>query len=557
MNTVITVRNLQKAYKLYAKPSDRLKEALLPFRKKRHRDFYALKDINFTLASGQSLGIIGKNGSGKSTLLKILAGVLSPSAGRVSVLGRIGSLLELGGGFNPDLSGRENAKIQLMLNGEPANSNEALESIVAFAELGDFIDQPVKKYSSGMFMRLAFASATTLSPEVLIVDEALAVGDAFFVKKCMDRIQTLLAQGTTLLFVSHDLESVRRLCDYALFLDHGEQMGFGPTPEIAEQYVAFLRDMEAQVHTTTNDERKDTETTPLFKSLFLVQGAVDLAEQRLFISGSWPWFTDVASGLSARQSPKGGGKAAFRVTGNRLALSFLRGGGFSFPKVFIDNHPCNLSIENDVPFLDASLAPLQIRNFTWGLTPGEHVVSVIAQDATSAWLGGGCALEEPQLSYTPVEGWESALAQRTTICGDRKAVITNVELLDFSGVPVSSVRSGDMVRLRVHVARRDEVRNVSIGYKVQNRLSVGMFGTSTLEEHYALDEQASNWAVEFLFSVPLRGDEYTIACAVVSVDGVTNIVHHYIDISAVVNVDHYSNRTIWGEFYNPTQIRIA
>lgn len=557
MNTVITVQGLQKAYKLYAKPSDRLKEALIPFGKKRHRDFYALKDINFSLVAGQSMGIVGKNGSGKSTLLKILAGILSPTAGRFSVLGRVGSLLELGGGFNPELSGRENARIQLMLNGDAGDNRDATESIVTFAELGDFIDQPVKKYSSGMFMRLAFACATVLSPEVLIVDEALAVGDAYFVKKCMDRMQTLLAQGTTMLFVSHDLESVRRLCDCALFLNKGEQMGFGPTPEIAEQYVAFLREMETGSRPETSSEKKDADATPPLNSLFQVQGPIDLAEQRLFVSGYWPWFTDVASGLSARYSPQGGGKVAFRTTGNRLALSFLRGGGFSLPKIFIDHRSYDLTIENDVPFLDTRLAPLQIRNFVRALPFGEHVVSVVAQDSKTAWLGGESFFEERQPAYKPVENWEAGLAPRTTIYGDRKAVITNTELLDFSGEPVRTVSSGDMVRLRIHVVRQGEVRNVSIGYKVQNRLSVGMFGTTTLEEQYALNDKASNWTVEFLFPLPLKGGEYTIACAVASVSGSTNVIHHYIDVAAVVTVEHYSRRTIWGEFYNPVQIRFG
>lgn len=557
MNTVITVQGLQKAYKLYAKPSDRLKEALIPFGKKRHQNFYALKDINFSLFSGQSLGIVGKNGSGKSTLLKILAGVLSPSSGQVSVFGRVGSLLELGGGFNPELTGRENAEIQLMLNGDVGRGRDAVESIVNFAELGDFIDQPVKKYSSGMFMRLAFACATARLPEVFIVDEALAVGDAYFVKKCMDRMQTLLAQGTTMLFVSHDLESIRRLCDCALFLDKGQQIGFGPTPEIAEQYIAFLREMEMNSHSTPRREEKKVSDILITESLFQVQGAIDLAEQRLFVSGYWPWYTDITSGLSARYSPQAGGKVLFKTRGNRLALSFLRGGGFRLPKIFIDNCPCNLTIENDVPFLAAQLAPMQVRNVAYMLSPGEHVISIIAEDAKTAWLGGECFFDEQQLVYNPVENWETELTQRTTVYGDRKAVITNVELLNFYGEPVRNVLSGDMIRLRIHAARKGNVHGISIGYKVQNHLSVGMFGTSTREEQYVLSDIASNWVVEFLFPLPMRGGDYTISCAIASVRGSTNIIHHYVDVAAVVTIEHYSRRTIWGEFYNPTQICIG
>lgn len=557
MKTVISVQGLQKAYKLYAKPSDRLKEALIPFGKKRHQDFYALNDINFSLSPGQSMGIVGRNGSGKSTLLKILAGVLSPTAGQVSVHGRVASLLELGGGFNPELSGRENAEIQMLLNGEEREENEVIERIVAFAELGEFIDQPVKKYSSGMFMRLAFACATVRSPEVLIVDEALAVGDAHFVKKCMDRMQTLLEQGTTMLFVSHDLESIRRLCGYTLFLDRGKQLGFGPTPEIAEQYIAFLREMEMNGHSPKSFEAKETDTRLIRESLFQVQGTVDLAEQRIFVSGYWPWYTDIASGLSARYSPQGGGKISFRTRGNRLALSFLRGGGFRLPKIIIDHNPSNITIENDLPFLSAQLAPIQVRNVVYMLPQGEHVVSIIAEDSKTAWLGGESFLEDQQPAYSHVENWEAGLAERTVIYGDRKAVITNVELLDFGGNPIHEAFSGDTVRLRVHAVRQGEVHGVSIGYKVHNHLSVGMFGTSTLEEQYILSDTALKWTVEFVFQVNLKGGDYTISCAISSVNGSINITHHYIDISTTLKIDHYSRRTVWGEFHNPTRIRIG
>lgn len=557
MNNVISVQRLQKAYKLYVKPSDRLKEALIPFGKKRHQDFYALDNITFNLFPGQSMGIVGRNGSGKSTLLKILAGVLSPTTGEVFVRGRVGSLLELGGGFNPELSGRENAEIQLMLNGEEREGDEAVERIVAFSELGEFINQPVKKYSSGMFMRLAFACATVHSPEVLIVDEALAVGDAHFVKKCMDRMQTLLAQGTTMLFVSHDLESIRRLCDCTLFLDRGKQLGFGPTPEIAEQYMAFLREEEINAHSPTSLEAKESDAKLICEGLFQVQGTIDLAEQRLFVSGYWPWYTEIASGVSARYSPQGGGNVSFRTRGNRLALSFLRGGGFRLPKIVIDHRLNNAAIENDLPFLSAQLAPIQVRNVVYTLPPGEHIVSIVAGDSKTAWLGGESFFEEQPPAYNHVENWESDLAKRTVIYGDRKAVITNVELLDFDGKPVREVLSGNIVRLRVHAVRKGEVHGVSIGYKVHNHLSVGMFGTSTLEEQYILSDLALNWTVEFMFKVNLKGGEYTISCAIASVNGSKNIIHHYIDVSINFKIDHYSRRTIWGEFHNPTAICIG
>lgn len=219
---VIQVDGLSKLFSLYERPSDRLKEALHLSGSKRHRDFFAIRNISFVVRQGESLGVIGRNGSGKSTLLKILAGVLTPTEGRVQVKGRVSSLLELGAGFNPQLTGLENIYLQGTLMGFSRKDMQGrIPAILAFADIGEFIRQPVKHYSSGMFVRLAFACAISVDPDILMVDEALAVGDIFFQNKCFRRLDELKRAGTTLLFVSHDIGTVKQLCTHALWLDRG------------------------------------------------------------------------------------------------------------------------------------------------------------------------------------------------------------------------------------------------------------------------------------------------------------------------------------------------
>lgn len=218
----IRVKNLSKIYRLYQKAFHRLSEALHPFRKKYHHDFAALKGVSFEIKKGEIVGIVGKNGCGKSTLLKILTGVLSPSSGEVEVKGRVAALLELGAGFSPDLSGRENIYLNGAIMGYSAHEiDEKLNEIIEFADIGEFIDQPVKLYSSGMFVRLAFSVAINVDPDILIVDEALSVGDAFFQAKSLMRMKKMLDENKTVLFVSHDLASLKSLCSRGILMDEG------------------------------------------------------------------------------------------------------------------------------------------------------------------------------------------------------------------------------------------------------------------------------------------------------------------------------------------------
>jgi len=245
-NTTIQVKNLTKIYPLYNSPVDRVKEALNPFGKKYHKDFYALKNVNFEINRGEIVGIIGKNGSGKSTLLKIITGVLKQTSGKVKVNGKISALLELGTGFHPELNGIENIYLYGTLMGIPKSEmKKKIDEILAFADIGDFIYQPVKTYSSGMFSRLAFAVAINIEPEILIVDEALSVGDISFQYKCFEKFKEFKQKGVTILFVTHSMGQVLNNCNRAIFLKNGEIIKDSyNVKDVVTEYEKFARGIE-------------------------------------------------------------------------------------------------------------------------------------------------------------------------------------------------------------------------------------------------------------------------------------------------------------------------
>lgn len=251
-DNAIEVSNITKIYKLYDKPLDRLYESL-GVKKNKHKEFYALKDVSFNIYKGETVGIIGTNGSGKSTLLKIITGVLGPTEGIINVEGRISALLELGAGFNGEYTGIENIYLNGTMMGYSREEIDVrMDNILKFADIGDFIHQPVKSYSSGMFVRLAFAVAINIDPEILIVDEALSVGDVFFQSKCYKKFEEFKEKGKTILFVSHDLSSIMKYCDRVILLNQGENIAEGRPKEIIDLYKKILtsnpKEKEESVH---------------------------------------------------------------------------------------------------------------------------------------------------------------------------------------------------------------------------------------------------------------------------------------------------------------------
>jgi ABC-type polysaccharide/polyol phosphate transport system ATPase subunit len=237
----VEFQNVSKSYAIYDSPGDRLRELLSPRRVKRHTDFWALRDVSFEVKRGETFCIVGENGSGKSTLLQIVAGILQPTAGNVAVHGRVSALLELGAGFNPEFSGRDNVYLNGSILGLTTRQiDERYREIESFAEIGAFIDQPVKTYSSGMVVRLAFAVAINVDPDILLVDEALAVGDIYFRQRCMRKVHELRSRGVTILFVSHATADVKAIGDRALWLEHGRPMELGKTDQVVARYLAAM-----------------------------------------------------------------------------------------------------------------------------------------------------------------------------------------------------------------------------------------------------------------------------------------------------------------------------
>ncbi len=277
---MIKVENLTKMYKLYNKPSDRLKEALNVRRKSYHSEFYALKNVNFAIKRGETVGIVGKNGSGKSTLLKMLTGVATPTGGSIEVNGKISALLELGSGFNGEYSGAENIYHNGAIMGISREEMATrYDDIVKFADIGEYINQPVKTYSSGMFVRLAFAVAINVNPDILIIDEALAVGDTRFQLKCMDKFLEFKKKGIAIIFVSHDINAIKRFCDRTLWINNGELVDDGNTDIVTDKYLDYLRMLDVEsgvVHENDNTEEENEVTHDKVSN----DGAVDIAEIR-------------------------------------------------------------------------------------------------------------------------------------------------------------------------------------------------------------------------------------------------------------------------------------
>ncbi len=304
-NLAISVKDVTKIYRLYDRPIDRLKEALSPSKKEYHKKFYALDTISFEVEKGSTVGIIGTNGSGKSTILKIITGVLNPTTGEAKVEGNISALLELGAGFNMDYTGIEN----IYMNGTMMGfSREAMDrklpEILEFADIGDFVHQPVKTYSSGMFVRLAFALAINVEPEILIVDEALSVGDVFFQAKCYKRMDEIRKNGTTVLMVTHDMGSIIKYCDKVILLNRGKFIAEGPAGKMVDLYKKILANRLDEIELKHTQEKFDKARTG---------DANDLHRQKVSGTGENPDGEDSDDGISDAKD-SGDGMLAVKET---------------------------------------------------------------------------------------------------------------------------------------------------------------------------------------------------------------------------------------------------
>ena len=273
MELAVRSVELTKQYEIYERPADRILEFIT--RRPRHTVFPALQDVTFEIERGEAVGIVGQNGAGKSTLLKLLCGVTRPTSGTIDSTGTIASILELGTGFHPEFTGRDNAALNAALLGlSPAEVKRKLPSILEFSELGTFLDRPVKTYSSGMYMRLAFSVAVNVDPDILVIDEALAVGDGHFQKKCVDRIREFQQAGRTILFCSHAMYHVTAICRRALWLDHGSIMRFGPSLDVVHEYEAFLLQRDRAMPASEGEPLRERPFSPVrFRDIVVCDGS--------------------------------------------------------------------------------------------------------------------------------------------------------------------------------------------------------------------------------------------------------------------------------------------
>lgn len=293
----ISVSNVSKAYQIYDRPYDRLKQMIFGARRKYHEEFWALRDVNFDVRKGETVGIVGRNGSGKSTLLQIICGTVTPTLGEVKKRGRVSALLELGSGFNPEFTGRENVYLNgTILGMGKEDIDERFDKIAAFADIGEFLDSPVKHYSSGMFARLAFSVAIHVDPDILIVDEILAVGDAAFQRRCLAKFYEIRQSGCSILFVSHDQYQVKSVCQRALYLEHGQQKVFGPAGRVIDQYVIDTERSVAQFTSNASNGGRQEEQVELAQASD-TETEVDAAPETDAASQSTPGNTTASTTL--------------------------------------------------------------------------------------------------------------------------------------------------------------------------------------------------------------------------------------------------------------------
>ena len=375
---MVLVQNVSKLYRLYRRPADRLHE-LLPYAKPRHTDFWALEDISFELQKGEMLGLVGPNGCGKSTLLQIVSGILQPTKGRVVTRGRIAALLELGAGFNPEFTGRENVYLNVEILGLSRTViDKAMPSIEAFAEIGEFIERPVKEYSSGMYVRLAFATAIHVDPEILIVDEALAVGDAVFANRCVRKFQELRERKITVLFVSHDLGLVKQLSDRAILLLHGRIAAEGKPSDVINRYIGLVLEKQQPM------DKKDQRIRASFRH---GDGASEILEVRL-LNSLGESVVSVASGepITVRM------RCRFRQAASHPMVGIL-----IRTRIGMDVYGTNTRIEHAElgDFQAGDELEVDFRIECW-LTPQQYTLTVATQNPDGSshdWLDDAIAFD--------------------------------------------------------------------------------------------------------------------------------------------------------------------
>jgi|GEM_PF-366950 len=534
---VLKVQDVGKCYEIYAAPHHRLLQTLLRGKKQFYKEFWALKDISFEVKKGECLGIVGRNGSGKSTLLQIITGTLSPTTGSVGINGRVAALLELGSGFNPEFTGRENVYMNGAIMGfSRAQMENKFDEIAAFADIGEFIEQPVKIYSSGMFVRLAFACATVIEPDILIVDEALAVGDGMFIHKCMARIKSLTDKGTVLILVTHDVETVKRFCHKGIWLDSGQIKFIGRAGEAGDRYYAFLRTGNAiaaakEPTEAISDQKLDFVNFPIVR----VSGEINLSDNRLFLESTWAWKS--TNGVCGRgRLGQGGQQAVFCFDGTELELCFARGDAWGEPQIAIDGVPMMYT-----GFCEgAASGNNYISILRFSVINGKHEVriTVLPESRPILWLAGktktAAVLSEFRFDPKFINGDPGGGGRH----GNGRGRILAAELVDEeTGAVINIVQFRQRFQIRVWAENLADIPPLRIGFGVhiKDKNQNWVFGATNWCERLQADSKANRWQLSFGFENCLAGGDYAILLSMAeSGENLDTAVHMDVIENAIV-----------------------
>ena len=509
----ISVSHVSKVYRLYDRPIDRLKETLSPSHRIYHRDFHALRDISFDIEKGSTAGIIGTNGSGKSTILKIITGVLSPTSGEVHTQGTISALLELGAGFNPDYTGIENIYMNgTMMGFEREEMDRRLPDILDFADIGDFVHQPVKTYSSGMFVRLAFALAINVEPDILIVDEALSVGDVFFQAKCYRRMEEIRQRGTTILMVTHDMGSVMKYCEHVILLNRGDMIAQGEPHAMVDLYKKILAGREV--------EEAD---------IAAAGGTAGAVADGQAAAGTVQAFADAKTARTGTGT--GTGKEAGTGTPGRKAKKQ------------------GTETETSVSAQSAGAAKTDA---------GRNAATGIASEMKSDKMPDGCKKTEgepvPQDTDRPLKSFMN-MNPGVTQYGDGRAQIYDFGILDAKGAPTTLILKGEEFTIREKIRFNAHIQAPIFTFTFKDKKGNDLTGTNTMYEGADVRpaDAGDEYIAEFTQRMTLQGGEYLLSMSCTGFENGQHVVYHR--MYDVISLTVISNKNTVGVYDMESEVR--